>query len=248
MEDIKLKKDKSTIEQFGGFPTKMRFTPVPNLFFSSLLLQINDVIELKVTLFIIWALYQKRGYPRFVAYRELLDNGNLMRSLKRLGGTSDETLRRALEMAVRRGTILHLALEGNRATEDIYLLNTKADRQVMAKIQSGELVLGNLKAGRPAEAEAEELPDLFTLYEQNMGMLTPMIAEELREAEKLYPESWIRDAIKEAVSSNKRNIKYILRILERWSAEGKSDGTYRRDSKADPNKYAKQKYGHMVRR
>ena len=79
-------------------------------------------------------------------------------------------------------------------------------------------------------------------------MLTPMIAEELREAEKLYPEGWIRDAIKEAVSLNKRSIRYIVRILERWSAEGKSDGTYRRYSKTDPDKYIKGKYGHIVRR
>ena len=31
-------------------------------------------------------------------------------------------------------------------------------------------------------------------------MLTPLIADELREAEKQYPESWIKDAIKEAVA------------------------------------------------
>jgi DnaD/phage-associated family protein len=79
-------------------------------------------------------------------------------------------------------------------------------------------------------------------------MLTPMIAEELREAEKLYPETWIRDAIKAAVNQNKRKWSYISAILERWSAEGRSDGTYQRDSKTDPDKYIKGKYGHMVRR
>ena len=37
--------------------------------------------------------------------------------------------------------------------------------------------------------------------------------------------------------------------LERWSAEGKDDGTYRGDfKKTDPDKYIKGKYGHMVRR
>ena len=42
-------------------------------------------------------------------------------------------------------------------------------------------------------------------------MLTPMIADELREAEKLYPPDWIRDAIKEAVIHNKRKSEYIAR-------------------------------------
>ena len=98
-------------------------------------------------------------------------------------------------------------------------------------------------------AETEDMPDVFTLYEQNVGMLTPMIAEELRAAERLYPPSWIKDAVKEAVALNKRNWKYIAAILERWSAEGKGSGTYRRDSKkTDPDKYIKGRYGHMVQR
>jgi DnaD/phage-associated family protein len=80
-------------------------------------------------------------------------------------------------------------------------------------------------------------------------MLTPMVAEELKEAEKLYPQDWIGDAIKEAVNQNKRNWRYISAILERWSTEGRGDGTYRRDfKKTDPDKYIKGKYGHMVQR
>ena len=237
------------MEQFKGFPAKMQFTPLPNLFLSRLLPQISDIIELKTTLHIFWSLYSKRGYPRFITYRELLGNTGLMSSFREGEKAPDEILRQALEMATNRGTILHMLLDRDGAPEDIYFLNTKSDRQVMAKIQDGELILSGLKAGGEADIETEELPDIFTLYEQNMGMLTPMIAEELREAEKLYPETWIRDAIKEAVNQNKRKWSYISAILERWSAEGRSDGTYRRDSKkTNKDKYIKQKYGHMVRR
>ncbi|GAI54961.1 unnamed protein product, partial [marine sediment metagenome] len=141
-----------------------------------------------------------------------------MSSLKEAAKPPGEALRQALEMATKRGTILHIVLDRDGVPEDIYFLNTKSDRQVMAKVQSGELILSGLKAEGQADIEAEELPDIFTLYEQNMGMLTPMIAEELREAEKLYPETWIRDAIKEAVNQNKRKWSYISAILERWSA------------------------------
>ncbi len=236
------------MEQFRGFQAKMQFTPLPNLFFSSLLPQISDIIELKTTLHIFWSLYGKRGYPRFTTYQELLSNKSLMSSLKEAARSPAKALRQALEMATKRGTILHMILDRDGVPEDIYFLNTKSDRQVMAKIRNGELILSGLKAGGQADIETEELPDIFTLYEQNIGMLTPMIAEELREAEKLYPETWIRDAIKAAVNQNKRKWSYISAILERWSAEGRSDGTYRRDSKTDPDKYIKGKYGHMVRR
>ena len=237
------------MNQFTGFPAKMQFTPVPNLFFSRLLPQINDMAELKTTLHILETLYHKRGYPRFVTYKELLANKSLMSSLSQVTRPADEVLRNALGMATKRGTILHITLDKDGKGENIYFLNTESDKQVIAKIQNGELHLPGLKAERQAYIETEELPDIYTLYEQNIGMLTPMIAEELREAESLYPEIWIKDAIKEAVNQNKRKWRYIAAILERWTTEGKGDGTYRRDfKKADPDKYIKGKYGHMVRR
>jgi len=239
------------MKQFSGFPAKMQFTSIPNVFFSRLLPQISDIAELKTTLHIFWSFYGKRGYPRFTTYSELMGNPSLMSSLSEGAKQPDKVLREALEMAVKRGTILHVVLDRGGAPEDIYFLNTESDRQIVAKIQSGEFHLPGLKAEGQIyiAVEFKEQSDIFALYEQNIGMLTPMIAEELREAEKLYPEGWIRDAIKEAVNQNKRKWNYISAILERWSSEGKSNGTYRRDfKKADPDKYIKGKYGHMVRR
>jgi len=237
------------MQEFTGFPARMQFTPVPNLFFSRLLPQISDMAELKTTLHILETLYHKRGYPRFVTYRELLANKSLMSSLGQITKPADELLHNALEMATKRGTILHITLDKDGKGEDMYFLNTESDKQVIAKIQSGELHLPGLKAEKQTYIETEEPSDIYTLYEQNIGMLTPMIAEELREAENLYPETWIRDAIKEAVNQSKRKWSYIAAILERWATEGKDDGTYRRDfKKTDPDKYIKGKYGHMVKR
>ena len=237
------------MKQLTGFPAKMQFTPIPNFFFSALLPQISDITELKTTLYILGALYHKRGYPRFITFSELLANTSLMTSLREAAKPPDEVLRNALEMATKRGTLLHIVLDRDGVPEDIYFLNTESDRQIVAKIQNGELTLTGLKAEGQGYIETEEQPDIFTLYEQNIGMLTPMIAEELREAEKLYPVTWIKDAIKEAVNHGKRKWSYISAILERWSSEGRSNGTYRRDfKKTDPDKYIKGKYGRMVKR
>ena len=237
------------MKEFSGFTPRMQFTPIPNVFFSSLLPQISDIAELKTTLHIFELLYHKRGYPRFTTYRELAGNASLMSSLRKGKEPPAEALRKALELATKRGTILHIVLNRDGAPEDVYFLNTTSDRQLMTKIQKGEFLLPGLKVEGQTYIEDEEQPGIFTLYEQNIGMLTPMIAEELREAEKLYPEAWIKDAIKEAVNHGKRNWSYISAILEHWSAEGKSDGAYRRDfEETDPDKYIKGKYGHMVRR
>ena len=237
------------MKPFQGFPARMEFTPLPNVFFSRLLPEITDMAELKTTLHVVAALYRKKGYPRFVSFGELLGDVSLAESLKGAGESPEEALRGALEMAVARGTLVGLALEREGNSEYIYFLNDEPGRQAAGKIEGGELKLSGLKSVKRPGVAAEELPDIFTLYEQNIGMLTPMIAEELRDAEKNYPEDWIKDAIREAALHNKRSIKYIAKILETWSVEGRTDGTYQRDSKkAGPDKYFKGKYGHMVRR
>jgi DNA replication protein len=237
--------------QFQGFPSggRVEFTSIPKVFFSSLLPQITDIAELKTTLYVISALYGKKGYPRFVSFTDLLGIISLMQSLKATGAPPEEALRNALKLAVERGTLLKTTVVKDNASEDIYFLNTESDQQVVTKIESGEIKLSGLKTGVLPPVIPEEFPDIFTLYEQNVGMLTPMIADELRDAEKLYPEDWIRDGIKEAVLHNKRSIRYITKILENWSVEGRSDGTYQRDTKkTGPDKYFKGKYGHMVQR
>jgi DNA replication protein len=81
-------------------------------------------------------------------------------------------------------------------------------------------------------------------------MITPIVADKLKEAEKSYSSEWIQEAFQEAVLNNKRNWKYIERILERWATEGKDDGKSGRYSKKerDPNRFIRGKYGHMVER
>ena len=238
------------MEKFAGFPARMQFTQVPNVFFSNLLSRIDDMAELKTTLQVLAMLYRQRGYPRFVPYHQLLASKSLMSSLSSPAAPPEQSLRNALETATQRGTLLRLAIERDDTIEDIYFLNDEPSRQAIAKIQKGELALPVVGRREAIDTSPEAPPDIFNLYEQNVGMLTPMIAEELREAEKLYPQTWINDAIKEAVAANKRNWRYIAAILERWATEGRESGTYRRDSKrqADPDKYIKGKYGHMVQR
>jgi DnaD/phage-associated family protein len=75
---------------------------------------------------------------------------------------------------------------------------------------------------KPAEvAAAAERPNVFTVYEHEIGALTPLVRDELLDIEKTYPEGWFEDAVKEAVTSNARNLKYIEAILRRWKVEGR---------------------------
>jgi DNA replication protein len=236
------------MKQFQGFPARGEFTALPNLFLSEVLPDMEDAAEIKTALHLMARLYRKKGYPQLVSLSELQEDDSLMRGLGGGSGSAEEALRRALEAVAARGIFLRAELEKKGKKDEVYLLNNEAGRQALARIGSGEIRLdrGSVITRTPAEEKA--LPDIFTLYEENIGMLTPMIAEELKEAEKSYPPDWLRDAIREAVSQNKRKWSYIAAILRSWSAGGRSDGAYQRHLKEDPDRYVKGKYGHMVRR
>ena len=235
--------------QFTGFPAKSNFTPLPDIFFSSLLPEITDIVELKVILFVFKTLYPKKGFPKFVTFSDLLNNVSLLKSLGQVACPPEQSLRAALDSLVRRGILIRVEMADNGKAEEAYFLNSAADRQTAEKVRAGEIQLTGL-APAPAPVIPQPEPNIFVLYEENIGMLTPLVADELRDAEKNYPADWLRDAIKEAVNSNRRNWRYISRILERWSTEGKKDGTHQGYSKenTDPDKYIKGKYGHIVQR
>jgi DnaD/phage-associated family protein len=208
----------------------VRFTPVPDPFLKNLALEIDDPVEIKVSLYLMWLLHQKKGYPTFVTLNELLSDAVLIQGISREGVSGDEVLRQSLAQAVSRGIFLKLAVDKDGDRQELYFLNTEAGRKAVDSVERGQSDLGRPLPRRKPVAQTVKTSDIFTLYQENIGVLTPLIAEELREAEKTYPASWIEDAFKEAVALNKRNWRYISRILERWSVEGKNSGKSRRDS------------------
>jgi len=234
--------------QFAGFPTRGRFTPVHNVFFSLVMPEITDIFELKATLHVFWKLYQKKGYPRFTTLTELLSDISLMRPFQG-ANVPAEALSKALQGATTRGTLLHLGMESQGRSEDLYFLNTDIDRKSVERIQSGELELPKYDSPPATPAVPPEESNIFSLYESNIGMLTPLIADELKEAERQSPQQWVEEAFREAVTLNKRSWRYVVRILERWANEGKGHGKPERNTEeTDPDKYLRGKYGHVVRR
>jgi DnaD/phage-associated family protein len=71
---------------------------------------------------------------------------------------------------------------------------------------------------------SEVSSNIFTHYQNNIAMLTPVMADTLQDAEKTYSEAWIIEAISLAVVNNKRNWRYCEAILKRWKENGKDEG------------------------
>ncbi len=203
---------------FSGFPAgKVHVTPLPNLFFTELLPAIDDLAELKVTLHVIWLVANARAKQSCVRGRDLASDATLMPSLATDSEPAAASLARALERAAQRGTLLRL----ENAGEAWYFVNSDAGRRAYERAERNAAALPRGDARDAANLQPRA--DIFALYEQNIGMVTPMLADELKEAEKEYPADWIAEAFQIAVQNNKRSWSYARKILERWKTEGRGD-------------------------
>jgi DnaD/phage-associated family protein len=227
-----------TIRPFPGFPDgQLRFAAVPDLFFSELLPAIDDLAELKVTLYTIWRLQRLRREPKYLALSEYRADPALLAGL---GGEGEAALDEGLARAVTRGTLLRL--DDASGGEAWFFLNSQQGRAAFERAVRGEVRLAGA-SGEPAPQVTVARPNIYQLYEQNIGLLQPLIADELRDAEATYPPEWVEEAFRIAVERNARNWHYVRSILERWAREGRDGGAR---AQGDRWSYVRGKYGDRV--
>jgi DnaD/phage-associated family protein len=234
---------------FKGFPEgKVHLTPVPSPFFTDLLPHMNQLGEVKLTLYIFWRLDRMEGTFRYLRRTDLLADAKFMESMGATTEAAQAAIDSALEQAVKRGTLLQASLDFENSPQEIYFLNSPKGRAALRAIQSGNWRLTG-ESQEPAPA-VNEPPNIFRLYEENIGPLTPMIADELTEAEQSYSSAWIEEAIRIAVENNKRNLRYIFAILERWRREGKHGQKEKPEDRPDSSEagreYVEGKYSEFI--
>jgi DNA replication protein len=127
----------------------------------------------------------------------------------------------ALEQAVAHGTVLRFVVEGQAGSRNWLLLNTVQNARLISSMAENPDSVPEvywIDESRPRVHV--DRPTVFRLYEQNIGPLTPLIADRLIKALEIYPAEWVESALEEAVAYNRRNWRYIARILENWAADG----------------------------
>jgi DnaD/phage-associated family protein len=211
---------------FKGFTDSESFTQLPDTFFHQLLNQIDNAEELKVTLYFLWRSEHMDG-----PFRALQEE-----DFKELGLSAEET-RAGIESAVKRGSIL----KAERDSEVYFLLNSPRGRAVVQSIENGKWNPQGAGSVIPFER-----PNIFRLYEENIGPLTPLIADALKDAEETYSPEWIAETIDLAVRNNKRSWRYCEAILKRWKEEGRGEKQDRRDAEKDRDKYIKGEYADYI--
>ncbi len=233
--------------EYKGLPARIDFSAIPAYYINLIMPYVNDMAELKLSLHLFRLLYRKNTRPQYVSFEELLGDPAVVESMKDAGDTVNKQIEAALSKAADRGIFLMLEVDVQGKRERIIFVNDPDNRQAVESIKNGTLKLScnNIQVS-PVQA-SEQLPEVFSYYEENIGLLTPLIVDEIRLAEQTYPKQWIIEAIKEAALNNKRSWRYISRILERWLSEGKTHGAHRQDyQQEDPSKYTRGKYQRFV--
>ena len=162
---------------FEGFRAGARASTLPAQFFTEVLPEIEDVDELRVTLYALYAI-TRPGRP-MLAMRasEMAAEEPLARMFAQRGGAS--TVRRCLDAAGARGVLLVLPLEDGEA---LCFVHNDGGVRLRDRVIAGSLdVPGGVRA---AVIEVAALPTRpAAVYEQEIGMLTPAVAAAIAEAE-----------------------------------------------------------------
>lgn len=227
---------------FPGFPTSAEATPIPRLFFSQLLPAIARPEELIVTLYFFYAQGRAKGRP--LSIDQLAAETPLISALAHLSDDPQAALRLGLALAVARGTLLQAEVAADGQPRTIYLLNTPNQRRALARLAR----LPQEEPKPPAQPPAQA--NIFALYEDNIGPLAPLIADELKDAEERYPWPWLQAAFREAVALNKRSWRYIQAVLQRWEREGPDYEAIGPDTTADGSRKRSlfRRYRYLIRR
>ena len=217
------------MKTFKGFTDSESFTQLPDTFFQKLLSEIGDPAGVKVTLFFLWQVQHMEGPFRALCQTDF--------EAKALGLSTDE-VSAGLEKAVQRGSML----KAEHESDVFYFLNSPRGRAAAEAFAKGNW----RESAKIMSAPVVERPNVFRLYEENIGPLTPLIADALKDAEEMYSPDWVQDAVEIAVKNNKRNWKYIEAILKRWKEEGRAEKQDRRDPEKDRRKYVEGEFSDFI--
>jgi DnaD/phage-associated family protein len=101
---------------------------------------------------------------------------------------------------------------------------------------------------KPERREEERNP-LFSFYENKIGALTPIMADAIEKAEKIYSPKWVADAIELASNNGARHWNYCEAVLRRWKQEGRAERPGKKQTVAqsgDNSKYITPEYADLL--
>ncbi|MFO8037103.1 MAG: DnaD domain protein [Anaerolineales bacterium] len=230
---------------FEGFPSgKINFTKIPSLFFRDLLPAIDNLEELKVTLYALWQVTRMEGETRYLRVDDFTSDPTFMKGMGETAEEAHQAVEKGLTRAVERGTMMRIDLDQEGKKVPVYFFNSPKGRAAV-KAAEDESWRPPAREGTSTTLDIEQ-PNIYQLYEENIGPITPLVADLLRDAEEQYPENWIRQAFEIAVENNVRKWKYIEAILRSWQEEGRDDRRDQRYSEKSRREYLEDEFADFI--
>lgn len=205
---------------------------------SNTLPSIEDIAQLKVLLFAIWFAQRSGDESNPITSSDFFSYPELLTQLGKTAAEQQKNLFDAIQKNIEGELFIGNSLAAIKQGHPFFL-NTKRGQQTAE--MNGQITRSG---SRGAVQEIQK--NVFQHYEENIGPLTPMIADAIKDAEQDYPLEWITEAIQIAVVNNVRKWRYIQAILRSWKEEGRN-GRDKRDAEEDYKRYTQGKYGKFIK-
>ena len=220
--------------KFEGFPDQSGFVSIPNILFSSILESLDNIATLKLAFRLTFLIQRESGKIRFITTNSLLTDPSLVLAIASPDiNTFEKVVRSSIHTCIELGIFLKTSVETDGRIEELIFLNSNHNKEIIRKINDGEIQMPKLPEASPVP-EFSPRPNIFKIYEESIGILTPIIAERLKELEEEVPDTWLYDAIKEASMQNHMRLSYVEGILRRWRQDGRGYRTSRGNSETVP--------------
>ncbi|MCA9823883.1 MAG: DnaD domain protein [Dehalococcoidia bacterium] len=233
-------------DRFEGFASASTGTAIPNLFFSRIAPTLSGPDALLAFLWLAKVSQAVRGTVRAATAEDIWLDDGAAGAFEALGSGRDG-LDAGLKECVEKKATLALDLAGPGGPTRYFFVNTPESRRTIARIKAGEIQLR--PSTIPVEREvAPSAPAIFKLYEEHFGTLTPFVGDRLLEVAATYPEAWVEEAVREAALARAKNWRYVERVLDRWTREGRTYETPGRNTlEEQKQRFLGGRYGHIAR-
>lgn len=216
---------------------------IPESFVVEHLQKIKDPDLFKLLLYIFWRFNKTQNQVNFINLETILNDEIFCENFGRNADEIKERVSELLSLALKMEILIYCH-HPEQAKIDLYFYNSSKNKEIIELIETGDIEIKDLKDITLISIR----PNIFKLYEENIGPLTPLIAETLEDASNNFSEHWIKEAIQIAVENNVRRWNYIKAILDRWQEEGKNARRDQKHTQEDREKYLKGKYSDLIKR
>ena len=233
-------------DRFEGFASSSTATAIPNLFFSRVLPTLSGPDALLAFLWLGKVTQAIKGAVRCATADDIWADDGAAAAFEALG-SGRSGLDAGLDECADKKALAVLDMAGAGGHSRHYFVNTPESRRTIARIRAGELHVRPSAITSERES-APSAPTIFKLYEEHFGTITPFVGDRLLEVSRTYPEAWVEEAVRAAALAQAKNWRYVERVLDRWTREGRTYETAGRNTlEEQKQRFLGGRYGHIAK-